>query len=172
MAVPLAQKLKPKTLSEVVGQKHLVGKGKILFNLVKNKKVFSMILYGNPGTGKTSIATALVNDLNMPYRFLNACLNNKKDFEAVFNEAKMYDNMVLIVDEIHRLNKDKQDLLLPCLESGLITLIGLTTSNPYHVINPAIRSRCTLLKLEPLSKDDIKEAIKRAILTDDLKDIK
>ena len=172
MNEPLAIMMRPNKLSDVIGQKHLLGENKVLYNLIKNKKLFSMILYGKPGIGKTTIALMIVNELGLRYRMLNAVINNKKDFEAVFNEAKMYDNMVLIVDEIHRLNKDKQDLLLPCLESGLITLIGLTTSNPYHVINPAIRSRCTLLKLEPLSKDDIKEAIKRAILTDDLKDIK
>ena len=99
-----------------------------------------MILYGKPGIGKTSIANAIVNDLGVRYRFLNATINTKKDLDIVIEEAKMYDGIVLIMDEIHRLNKDKQDILLPQLESGLITLIGMTTSNPYHAINPAIRS--------------------------------
>ena len=137
----LSVKLRPKTLSDIIGQEHLVNEGKIIYNLVKNKKLFSMILYGHPGIGKTSIACAICNDLNMRYRNLNAVINNKKDFDVVVEEAKMYDGMVLIMDEIHRLNKDKQDLLLPYLESGLITLIGMTTANPYHSINPAIRSR-------------------------------
>ena len=172
MEKPLALKMAPKSIKDVVGQTHLIGPNKILTNLVKSGKLFSMILYGNPGIGKTSIANAIVNDLKINYRFLNATINNKKDFETVFEEAKMYDGMVLIVDEIHRLNKDKQDLLLPCLESGLITLIGLTTSNPYHVINPAIRSRCTIFKLEPLTKEDILKALNKAIKTEDWKGIK
>ena len=98
-----------------------------------------MILYGKPGIGKTSIANAMVHDLGVRYRFLNATVNTKKDLDIVIEEAKMYDGLVLIMDEIHRLNKDKQDILLPQLESGLITLIGMTTSNPYHAINPAIK---------------------------------
>ena len=146
----LASKLAPNSIDEVVGQKHLLGEGKILRNLINNKKLFSMILYGPPGIGKTSIANAIVKDLGVRYRFLNATINNKKDFDIVVEEAKMYDGIVLIMDEIHRLNKDKQDLLLPQLESGLITLIGMTTSNPYHAINPAIRSRCQLFELKPL----------------------
>ena len=146
MNEPLAIKLRPKKLNEVIGQKHLIGEGKILSNLVKNKKLFSMILYGKPGTGKTTLATVMVNELGLKYRMLNAVINNKKDFDIVVEEAKMYKSMVVIMDEIHRLNKDKQDLLLPYLESGLITLIGMTTSNPYHKINPAIRSRCQRIR--------------------------
>lgn len=172
MDKPLALQERPKSLTDVVGQKHLIGNNKILTNMVKNKKLFSMILYGNPGTGKTSIANAIVNDIDCNYRFLNATLNNKKDFDVVVEEAKMLDGLVLIMDEIHRLNKDKQDLLLPCLESGLITLIGLTTSNPYHKINPAIRSRCQIFKLEPLTKDDILAGLKKALLNDEIKNIK
>ena len=169
---PLALKLAPKSLKEVLGQEQLVGKGKILTNLVKNKKLFSMILYGKPGIGKTSIATSIVNDVGVKYRFLNATINNKKDFDIVCEEAKMYGGLVLIMDEIHRLNKDKQDLLLPQLESGLITLIGMTTSNPYHSINPAIRSRCQLFELEPLEEKDIIKGIKRAIKSEYLDGIK
>ncbi len=169
---PLAVKLSPKTLKDVIGQSNLIGKNKILTNLVKNKKIFSMILYGKPGIGKTSIAKALVNDLECKYRFLNATINNKKDLEIVIEEAKMYGGIVLIMDEIHRMNKDKQDLLLPQLESGLITLIGMTTSNPYHSINPAIRSRCQLFELEPLEEKDIIKALKKAIKHPDLDGIK
>ena len=158
----LSIKMRPNKLDDVIGQKHLIGEGKILTNLINNKKLFSMILYGKPGIGKTSIAMAIVNELGVRYRMLNAVINNKKDFDTVVNEAKMYNGLVLIMDEIHRMNKDKQDLLLPVLESGLITLIGMTTSNPYHSINPAIRSRCQLFKLEELSDEDIKEAIDKA----------
>ena len=172
MNKPLAIKLAPTSLKDVIGQDHLIGKGKILTNLVKNKKLFSMILYGKPGIGKTSIANALVNDLDVRYRFLNATTNNKKDFDIVVEEAKMYGELVLIMDEIHRLNKDKQDLLLPVLESGLITLIGMTTSNPYHAINPAIRSRCQLFELHELEEKDIIKGLKKAIKHPDLDGIK
>ena len=160
---PLAKKLEPKSLNDVLGQKHLIGKGAVLKNLVEKKKLVSMILYGKPGIGKTSIARSIVNDLDMPYRFLNATINNKKDFDTVVSEAKIYNGMILIMDEIHRLNKDKQDLLLPQLESGLITLIGMTTSNPYHAINPAIRSRCQLFELKELETTDIIEGLNKAI---------
>ena len=172
MNKPLAKLLEPTTLKNVLGQSHLVGKDKILSNIVKNKKVFSMILYGEPGIGKTSIANAIVNDLNLKYKFFNATINNKKDLEIAIEEAKMYDGLILVIDEIHRLNKDKQDILLPCIESGLITLIGLTSENPYHTINKAIRSRCQLFKLEPLANEDIIKGLKRAVKTEYLKDIK
>lgn len=167
----LASSLRPTCLDEVIGQKHLIGEGKILTNLVKNKKIFSMILYGKPGIGKTSIAKAMVNELGLKYRELNAVINNKKDFDIVVEEAKLYGNIILIMDEIHRLNKDKQDLLLPVLESGLITLIGMTTSNPFHSINPAIRSRCQLLELRELEYDDILLGVKRATKSEILKGI-
>ena len=168
----LAIKMRPRSLSEVIGQKHLIGEGKILSNLINNKKLFSMILYGKPGIGKTSIAMAIVEELNVKYRMLNAVINNKKDFDTVVEEAKMYNGLVLIMDEIHRLNKDKQDLLLPVLESGLITLIGMTTSNPYHSINPAIRSRCQLFELKELDSSDIDIAINRVIDKNILPDLK
>ena len=138
----LANNLRPNKLEDIIGQKHLVGENKVLYNLVKNKKIFSMILFGNPGIGKTSIAFAIVQEIGCRYRLLNATINNKSDFDIAIEEAKMYGELVLIVDEIHRMNKDKQDLLLPYIENGLIILIGLTTSNPYYKINPAIRSRC------------------------------
>lgn len=163
MDKPLALKMAPKSLSEIIGQKHLVGEGKVLSNLVKNKKMFSMILYGKPGIGKTSIATAMINDLDLRYRMLNATTSTKKDLDIVIEEAKMYDGLILILDEIHRLNKDKQDILLPALESGLITLVGITTSNPYHAINPAIRSRCQLFELHELETSDIIEGLKKAV---------
>lgn len=160
---PLADMVRPAKLEEVAGQKHLVGKGSVLYNLVNHKKIFSMILYGPPGTGKTTLAYVLINELNLECEFLNAVINSKKDFDMVILKAKEKGGLVLIMDEIHRLNKDKQDLLLPYLENGLITLIGLTTSNPYHAINPAIRSRCQLFELKPLSSEDIVLALKRAL---------
>ena len=158
----LVNKIRPNKLSEVYGQDHLIGKDKVLTNLVKNKVIFSMILYGPPGTGKTSIANAIVNELKMPYRMLNAVINNKSDFDIVIEEAKMHGSMILIIDEIHRMNKDKQDLLLPYLENGLIKMIGLTTSNPYHAINPAIRSRCQIFEVKMPTSEDIKKVLKKA----------
>ena len=160
---PLADTLRPKKIEDVVGQKHLIGKGQIIYNLIKHGKVFSMILYGPCGTGKTTLAYTIINELDLKYEFLNAVINSKKDLDEVISKAKANDGIVLIMDEIHRLNKDKQDLLLPYLENGLITLIGLTTANPYHSINPAIRSRCQLFEVKMLSSEDIKEALYKAI---------
>lgn len=161
----LSIKLRPKSLNDIIGQEHLVGENKIIYNLVRNKKLFSMILYGHPGIGKTSIAIAIANELGLRYRNLNAVINNKKDFDVVIEEAKLYGGLIVIVDEIHRLNKDKQDILLPYLESGIITLIGMTTANPYHAINPAIRSRCQLFELYDLTRDDIKKGIDKAVIS-------
>ena len=158
----LANKMRPKSLKDIIGQKHLIGEDKVLSNLVENGKIFSMILYGKPGIGKTSIASALINELHIRSKFLNATTNNKADFDIAIEEAKMYGEMILVIDEIHRMNKDKQDILLPHIESGLIILIGLTTSNPYHKINPAIRSRCQIFELKELSIEDIIEGLKRA----------
>lgn len=172
MNEPLAVKLRPLCIKDIIGQQHLIGKDKIIYNMVKNKKIFSMILYGKPGIGKTTIALSIINQLKLKYRLLNAVINNKKDFDTVIEEAKMYGNLVVIMDEIHRLNKDKQDLLLPHLESGLITLIGMTTSNPYHKINPAIRSRCQIFELHELEKNDIIKAIKKAMKSEFLPNIK
>ena len=172
MTEPLAIKLRPKNIDEVIGQNHLVGDNAPIRNFVNNNRIFSMILYGNPGIGKTSIASAIAGSTNLKYRMLNATVNNKKDLEVVIEEAKMYDGIILIMDEIHRLNKDKQDILLPHLESGLITLIGLTTSNPYHKINPAIRSRCQIFELKPLTFDEIVYALKKATKSEYLKGIK
>lgn len=157
----LANKYRPKSLDEVVGQNHLIGENKILSNMVKNQKIFSMILYGKPGIGKTSIAYAIVNSYDKKYKFLNATSSKKEDFIIAIEEAKMYEDLILVVDEIHRMNKDKQDILLPYIESGLIILIGLTTSNPYHKINPAIRSRCQIFELKPLELADIITCLKR-----------
>lgn len=169
---PLAVLMRPTCLDEVIGQKHLIGENQVISNLVHNKRLFSMILYGKPGIGKTTIALAIVNELNLKYRMLNAVIHSKKDFDIVVEEAKMNNGMVVVMDEIHRLNKDKQDLLLPYLENGLITLIGMTTSNPYHKINPAIRSRCQIFELHELTSDDVCEAIKRVIQKNILPNLK
>src|SRR5574344_1167227 len=169
---PLALLARPMNIDSVYGQKHLIGENKILRNITKNGKIFSMILYGKPGIGKTTLALAIVNELGLKYRMLNAVINNKGDFDTVVNEAKMYNGIVILMDEIHRLNKDKQDLLLPYLENGLITLIGMTTSNPYHTINPAIRSRCQIFELKELTEEDIVYAITRCIDKNILENIK
>ena len=172
MNTPLALKLAPEKISDVLGQEHLLGKDKIIYNLIKNKKLFSMIFYGKPGIGKTSIAKAIVNELDIRYRLLNATINNKHDFEVVVEEAKVYNGIVLLMDEIHRMNKAQQDLLLPYIENGLIILIGMTTANPYHSINPAIRSRCHIFELKPLNEKNIMDGLKKACKTEYLKDIK
>lgn len=160
---PLAYRMRPNHINQIIGQEHLVGEGKILHRMVQAERLASMILYGPPGTGKTSMANALAKSLNLQVRMLNAVVDKKKDMEIVVEEAKMSGSMVLILDEVHRLDKAKQDFLLPHLESNLITLIGCTTSNPYHAINPAIRSRCHLFELHALTPDDVKIAITRAL---------
>ena len=166
----LANELRPKTLDDILGQEHIIGKGKIINNLIKNKKMFSLILYGKPGIGKTTIAQVIANELELPVKFLNAVINNKQDFDIAIAEAKMHGTLLLVIDEIHRMNKDKQDILLPHIENGTIILIGLTTSNPYHKINPAIRSRCQIFELKSLTEKDIIKGLKKAL--DKLKNIK
>jgi putative ATPase len=160
---PLAYRLRPTSIEEVIGQEHLVGEGKVIHRMVKAKYLSSMILYGPPGVGKTSIARAIAGSTKTSFKMLNAVVNNKKDMEIAVEEAKMSGKLILILDEVHRLDKAKQDFLLPHLERGLITLIGATTSNPYHAINPAIRSRCQLFELKLLTPGDIIKLIKRAL---------
>lgn len=160
---PLAFKMRPKTIDEIIGQQHLVGEGKIIDRMVKAKQLSSMILYGPPGIGKTSIASAIAGSTKYRFKTLNAVTNNKKDIQIVAEEAKMSGKVILLLDEVHRLDKGKQDFLLPYLENGMITLIGATTSNPYHAINPAIRSRCQIFELKPLTIDEMKIALQRAI---------
>ena len=163
MQQPLAFRMRPRTIDEIVGQRHLVGEGKIINRMVTAKMLSSMILYGPPGTGKTSIASAIAGSTKYAFRILNAATDSKKDLQIVAEEAKMSGTVVLLLDEIHRLDKTKQDFLLPHLESGRIVLIGATTENPYLSILPAIRSRTQIFEVKPLSEDDMKTAIQRAL---------
>ena len=161
--MPLALRMRPTHIHNIIGQEHLVGEGKIISRMVQAERLASMILFGPPGTGKTSMAVALAKSLGISVKMLNAVADKKKDMEIVVEEAKMTGHVILILDEVHRLDKPKQDFLLPHLESNLITLIGCTTSNPYHSINPAIRSRCHLFELHALTPKDVKIAVKRAV---------
>ena len=160
---PLAYRMRPRNLSEVVGQQHLVGPNKIISRMVKARMLSSLILYGPPGTGKTSIASAIAGSTKYAFRKLNAATDTKKDLQVVAEEAKMSGTVILLLDEIHRLDKSKQDFLLPHLESGRIILIGATTENPYISINPAIRSRTQIFPVHPLSIEDMKVAVNRAL---------
>lgn len=163
MQQPLAYRMRPRNLDEVVGQQHLVGEGKIIRRMVQAKMLSSMILYGPPGTGKTSIASAIAGSTNYAFRMLNAATDTKKDLQVVAEEAKMSGTVILLLDEVHRLDKTKQDFLLPHLESGRIIMIGATTENPYITINPAIRSRTQIFEVKPLSEEDIQRAVEMAL---------
>ncbi|NYS22897.1 replication-associated recombination protein A [Leuconostoc sp. DB-1] len=160
---PLAYRMRPTKIEEIVGQQHLVGEGKIIWRMVAAHRLSSMILYGPPGTGKTSIASAIAGSSKYAFRMLNAATDSQKDLQIVVEEAKMSGTVVLLLDEIHRLNKIKQDFLLPHLESGAIILIGATTENPYINVTPAIRSRTQIFEVNSLSETDITSAVKRAI---------
>ena len=176
----LSIKLRPKSLKDIIGQEHLVGENKVIYNLVKNKKLFSMILYGHPGIGKTSIATAIAEELGMRYRNLNAVVNNKKDFDTVIEEAKLYDGLIVIVDEIHRLNKNVEEILYPALEDFTLdivigkgptsksiridlpkfTLIGATTKA--GSLSTPLRDRFGIVnRLELYDINDLKKIVKR-----------
>ena len=165
---PLAIKMRPTHIDEIIGQDHLIGDKQIIRRMVDANSIASMILYGPPGTGKTSMAYAIAQSLSVPVRKLNAVIDKKKDIEIVVEEAKMTGQMILILDEVHRLDKAKQDFLLPHLEDNVLTMIGCTTSNPYHSINPAIRSRCHLFELYRLTTEQIKQVINH-VLTDEEK---
>ena len=165
---PLASRLRPRTLEEVVGQQHIVGKDKLLYRAIKADKIGSIIFYGPPGTGKTTLAKVIANTTSAEFKQINATVAGKKDMEDVVKEAKdllgMYrKKTILFVDEIHRFNKSQQDYLLPFVEDGTLVLIGATTENPYFEVNGALLSRSRIFELKPLEKDDIKELLRRAV---------
>ena len=165
---PLASRLRPTTLEEVVGQQHIIGKDKLLYRAIKADKISSIIFYGPPGTGKTTLAKVIANTTSAEFTQINATVAGKKDMEAVVAQAKqtlgMYQKKtILFVDEIHRFNKGQQDYLLPFVEDGTVILIGATTENPYFEVNGALISRSIIFELKPLSKEDIKELIRRAV---------
>ena len=163
MQQPLAFRMRPQKIEDILGQEHLVAPGKIIQRMVEAKRLTSMILYGPPGTGKTSIASAIAGSTKYAFRTLNAATDSKKDLEIVVEEARMSGTVILLLDEIHRLNTTKQDFLLPHLENGRVILIGATTENPYISINPAIRSRVQIFEVKPLSHHDIKKGLYRAL---------
>lgn len=160
---PLAYLLAPQKIEDIVGQEHLVGPNGFIYKMIKNNKMTSIILYGKPGIGKTSIANVICNEMNIPYDVFNASTDNKAKLTKIIDLACNYDRFILLIDEIHRMKKDIQDYLLPHVEKGNIYIIGLTTNNPYHSINPAVRSRCLIFRLNDLTKDNLKEIIFRAI---------
>lgn len=165
---PLAARMRPTTLDEVVGQQHIIGKDKLLYRAIKADQLSSVIFYGPPGTGKTTLAKVIANTTSAIFKQLNATVSGKKDMEEVVNEAKnnlgMYQKKtILFIDEIHRFNKSQQDYLLPHVEDGTIILIGATTENPYFEVNGALISRSRIFELKPLSEEDIKILVKRAV---------
>lgn len=165
---PLASRLRPTTLDEVAGQKHIIGKDKLLYRAIKADKISSVIFYGPPGTGKTTLAKVIANTTSADFKQINATVANKKDMEEVVEAAKasmgMYGKKtILFIDEIHRFNKSQQDYLLPFVEDGTLTLIGATTENPYFEVNNALLSRSIIFELKPLERQDIKELIYRAV---------
>lgn len=165
---PLASRMRPVTLEEVVGQKHIIGKDKLLYRAIRADKLGSIIFYGPPGTGKTTLAKVIANTTRSEFKQINATSAGKKDMEQVVNEAKellgMYQRKtILFIDEIHRFNKGQQDYLLPFVEDGTITLIGATTENPYFEVNGALLSRSSIFELHALDKEDIKSILRRAV---------
>ena len=165
---PLASRMRPTTLDEVVGQKHIIGKDKLLYRAIKADKLGSVIFYGPPGTGKTTLAKVIAHTTSARFEQINATVAGKKDMEEIVKNAKdaigMYgQKTILFVDEIHRFNKSQQDYLLPFVEDGTITLIGATTENPYFEVNNALLSRSRIFELKPLEKQDIRELVIRAV---------
>ena len=159
----LALRMRPRTIDQVIGQQHLVGEGKIIRRMVEANRLSSMILYGPPGIGKTSIASAIAGTTKYAFRTYNATVDSKKRLQEIAEEAKFSRGLVLLLDEIHRLDKTKQDFLLPLLESGLVIMIGATTENPFFSVTPAIRSRVQIFELEPLTTEEVKQALKTAL---------
>lgn len=160
---PLAVKVRPTTLDDFIGQKHLLGEDGVIRPLIANDTFLSSIFYGPPGTGKTTLATLIARQLNMPSKMINATTTNKVELSQIFATARLHPRYLLIIDEIHRINKDKQDLLLPEIESGNIILCGITTENPYHSINHAIRSRTQIFQFYPLADADIVHGLQKVV---------
>ena len=158
----LAERMRPKYIKDIVGQEHLTDPDKIIGRIVKAKRPTSLILYARPGVGKTSIANALANDLGMEFEKFNASVDDKKKLKQITDKSEK-EPLVMLLDEIHRLDKPKQDHLLPYLEKGSVTLIGATTENPYINVNPALRSRTTILQLNPVGIDGMKKIIHKAV---------
>lgn len=164
MSEPLAYRMRPQTLDDIIGQESFIGKDTALYKMIMKGHVPSLLLYGLPGIGKTSIASAIAGSSQLPFYPLNATQSNKKDVEFVINEAEYYGKVILFLDEIHRFNKLQQDTLLPHVEAGKIILIGATTENPFHDVNPAIRSRCgDIIQLQRLTESDIVQLLTKAI---------
>ena len=159
---PLAYKLRPTRFEDIVGQEHLIGKNGVITRMLKNRSLPSIILYGSPGIGKTTIALAICHELKREYYSFNASIDNKATLKEIIDKAQGNQSLIVIIDEIHRMKKDIQDYLLPFVERGTITIIGLTTINPYHSINPAVRSRCTILRLNPLSEQNLETIFHRS----------
>ena len=169
---PLAARMRPRTLDEVVGQEHIIGKDKLLYRAIKADKISSIIFYGPPGTGKTTLAKVIANTTSAEFRQINATVAGKKDMEEVVEKAKELQGMygkrtILFIDEIHRFNKGQQDYLLPYVEDGTIILIGATTENPYFEVNGALISRSVIFELKPIPKEAIKELLKKAVYDTD-----
>ncbi len=165
---PLAARMRPRTLDEVVGQEHIIGKDKLLYRAIKADKISSVIFYGPPGTGKTTLAKVIANTTSAEFTQINATVAGKKDMEEVVNKAKDLQGMygkrtILFIDEIHRFNKSQQDYLLPFVEDGTIVLIGATTENPYFEVNSALISRSIIFELKPIPREGVKELLKKAV---------
>ncbi|GHU30905.1 ATPase AAA [Bacilli bacterium] len=164
MKQPLAVVLRPKTIDEIIGQKHLFSNDSVLTRMVKTHSLYSLIFYGVPGIGKTSTALALANDLKVPHIIYNAVIDKKEQLVSIIDMAKRSsDGYVIILEEVHRLNRDKQDILLPYLENGTVYVFATTTENPYFTINPAIRSRCQIFELTSLSKEDVYSGLSKVL---------
>ncbi|HEY8395323.1 MAG TPA: AAA family ATPase, partial [Bacilli bacterium] len=160
---PLAYRMRPASLDDIVGQSHLVGKNGAIRRMLENGRLPSLILYGNPGIGKTTIANVIACELRLPSFTFNASTDNKAILKDIIASAEANPQTLVIIDEIHRMKKDIQDYLLPHVEKGRITMLGITTVNPYHSVNPAVRSRCLVYKLNSLTKEDLNRLLDRAL---------